>query len=279
MQSLYNTKPKRLFTFGCSFTQYFWPTWADVLANELKIPFHNYGRCGAGNPYIFNKILQADNFFNFDQDDLVMVAWTNVCREDRFVKGAWHSPGNIYNQTVYEKSYVDKWADPAGYAVRDFALIKAASVFLESKQCQTQMMKMLDFEITDQFMTVDGTVEDKLVESYSPWLSKIHDSFYDVLWGNNLAKKLKQDQLEIGDFARDHHPNVIEHMSYLQKTFQYQFAQETVDQVQVAHAEIVTKWKQEKPKCIDDTFKLSDRVWFSKPYKQSTPHVEWIFTT
>lgn len=137
---------------------------------------------------------------------------------------------------------------------------------------------MLDFEITDQFMTVNGTLEDKLVESYSPWLSKIHSSFYDVLWSNNLEKKLKKDQLEIGDFARDHHPNVIEHMLYLQKTFQYQFSQETVDHVHAAHIEIVNKWKQEKPKWIDDTFKLSDRTWFSKPYKQHTPHVEWIFS-
>ena len=24
----------RIFTFGCSFTQYHWPTWADILINE-----------------------------------------------------------------------------------------------------------------------------------------------------------------------------------------------------------------------------------------------------
>ena len=26
----------RLFTFGCSFTQYMWPTWADILSKNFN---------------------------------------------------------------------------------------------------------------------------------------------------------------------------------------------------------------------------------------------------
>ena len=36
----------RLFTFGCSFTQYWWPTWADILGYQHDF-YENWGRCGA----------------------------------------------------------------------------------------------------------------------------------------------------------------------------------------------------------------------------------------
>ena len=35
----------RLFTFGCSYTRYNWPTWADIIADDLQIPFQNWGVC------------------------------------------------------------------------------------------------------------------------------------------------------------------------------------------------------------------------------------------
>lgn len=33
----------RLFTFGCSFTKFFWPTWADILGQEFDY-YENWGR-------------------------------------------------------------------------------------------------------------------------------------------------------------------------------------------------------------------------------------------
>ena len=60
MIELFSKKPTRIFTFGCSFTDYIWPTWANIIAYDLNIPFHNYGRGGAGNQFIFNTIMQAE---------------------------------------------------------------------------------------------------------------------------------------------------------------------------------------------------------------------------
>ena len=45
------SNPKRLFTFGCSFTDYRWATWANILAYELDCEFHNFGKSGAGNQF------------------------------------------------------------------------------------------------------------------------------------------------------------------------------------------------------------------------------------
>ena len=49
------SKYKRLFVFGCSFTQYRWPTWADIIAKDNPhLEYFNTANSGAGNLYIFN---------------------------------------------------------------------------------------------------------------------------------------------------------------------------------------------------------------------------------
>ena len=81
MHKLYNTKPSRLFTFGCSFTEWNWATWANILAYDLDCEFYNFGRRGAGNFYISNLITQADSVYNFCSDDLCLTAWEKDWKE------------------------------------------------------------------------------------------------------------------------------------------------------------------------------------------------------
>ena len=71
------------------------------LQMDLDIPFYNYGQSGAGNQYIANMIAQANAVHKFAPDDLIMVCWTNVCREDKWHNGQWATPGNIYTQNIY----------------------------------------------------------------------------------------------------------------------------------------------------------------------------------
>ena len=77
MRRLYETVPKRLFTFGCSFTSHDWATWANILGYELQLlhgcEFYNFGRSGAGNAYIANVISQVDQVYKFNSNDLVIV--------------------------------------------------------------------------------------------------------------------------------------------------------------------------------------------------------------
>ena len=70
MIDINNSKHKRIFCFGCSFTDGL-GTWADILKRhfgdypreDFDIPkdqpqrVYNFGRAGAGNYYIFNKKL------------------------------------------------------------------------------------------------------------------------------------------------------------------------------------------------------------------------------
>jgi len=89
----------RVFTFGCSFTQFFWPTWSDIIEYDMKLPTQNWGMCGLGNVGIAHRLLEADATHKFTENDLIMVLWSTWPRECRVINGQWQPAGNIFNNT------------------------------------------------------------------------------------------------------------------------------------------------------------------------------------
>ena len=54
----------------------------------------------------------ADNDIN--KDTTVIVMWSSIIREDRFIDMHWMSPGNIYNQNRYNDAFME-YVDPVGF--------------------------------------------------------------------------------------------------------------------------------------------------------------------
>jgi hypothetical protein len=228
---------KRLFTFGCSFTSYHWTTWPEIISHDLNIPLYNYGQSGAGNQYIANMVMQADNFFNFTKDDIVIVQWTNLCREDRYSKGKWHTPGNIFSTRLFGDNFVRDWADEFGYAVRDFATIKSVDVFLKSIGCDYTFISMCD--IVNRFDQYGYPVYKNptdsyknLIQSYRTHLLKIKRDFYNELWMDDLQNKFESDSKLIHIQYQDGHPSPNEHLEYVEKTF-WKINQNTKEQIEL----------------------------------------------
>jgi hypothetical protein len=71
----------RFFAFGCSYT--YWihnPTWADFIGINYD-KYYNFGKPGASNNYIMQKLIEADEVHNFNVDtDYIMVALTGFGR-------------------------------------------------------------------------------------------------------------------------------------------------------------------------------------------------------
>lgn len=212
--------PQRLFTFGCSFTNYHWLTWADILAYEYNIPYQNLGNDGAGNTFIFNQVMSIDSLIGFAETDLVVVSWTNICREDRFKNGHWVCPGNIFTQTVWSENYVKEWADTVGYAHRDFAHLHAVNSLLALRGCKSKMIAMCNIaEQLDQFTNTKITDIDNLIAMYQKDLSTVAPSFYEILWNNDIDNKRKKNRELFGFAFGDCHPSPIEHLEYVQHVF------------------------------------------------------------
>ena len=139
----------RVFAFGCSLTQYFYPTWADVLIHhyveEGATVGENWGRSGAGNQSISTRLWEANTEHKFNKDDIILLQWSSFFREDRYHMGAgWHTPGNfnanntndeafVVNNYRYENSW--DYADPIWATMRDCALISSTHKALENIGC------------------------------------------------------------------------------------------------------------------------------------------------
>ena len=97
---------KRLFTFGCSFTGYVYPTWVDFLAldrSSFDMVF-NYGREGGGNKYILATLLRVIQEFDLGPEDTIAVMFTSAVRYDYLdLRGNLTTSGNIFNSDLYRK--------------------------------------------------------------------------------------------------------------------------------------------------------------------------------
>ena len=69
----------RLYTFGCSFTNYKWNTWADIIGRDYEV-FENWGQSGAGNQFVLNSLTECIQRNCLDSNDVVMIMWSTPCR-------------------------------------------------------------------------------------------------------------------------------------------------------------------------------------------------------
>ncbi len=211
------SKYKRFFVFGCSFTHYKWPTWANILATEMPhAEFYNFGKSGGGNQYISNRLVEVNKRYKFNKDDLVIVMWTTFCREDRYVRNDWLTPGNIFTQNEYSDEFVSKYADTKGYLIRDLASMELASTYLSS--LESDIITLISVPYDYQQEQSDESIQ-TILELYKdtiqltpPCLFKLEmnevwengHSYHHPHWPNDSVTK-------------DYHPNPLRYYQYLKK--------------------------------------------------------------
>ena len=223
-------KYKRFFAFGCSMTRYQWPTWADMVGQEIP-EYYNFALSGAGNIFISNQIAEANMRYNFNEDDLVMVMWSTVTREDRYVDKRWQCHGNIYFQNFYDKKFIMNYVDNRGQLIRDLALIYMADCLLKTSKANYYMMSMQPLEIVIRHETnkLEGEYQD-VIDLYKPVVDLLNQ--YDLLM---LGCNGKWGSLPIrhnvpGGQTHDYHPSPKTHFNFINKVFPYaKWSEKTIE--------------------------------------------------
>ena len=132
----------KLIALGCSFTQFSWyPTWADLLSNYHSFDtYQNWGMPGLGNRGIFNRLNEVILKKNISKYDTIVIMWSTPIREDRFFypKG-WAPTGNIYNQPIYSKEWIEKYFDPFMSLMETVNYVHAAQHMLDNIGCNWAM--------------------------------------------------------------------------------------------------------------------------------------------
>lgn len=190
-------KMSRLFAFGCSFTNYFWSTWADCLAPEFD-SFENWGHPGAGNHYIFNSVMEADQRYHFGAGDTVIVCWTSIDREDRYIDNRWHNKFSSKFKMIISQS------DERGFLIRDLAYIKAVKTLLESRpNVRWKFLSMVELMARPN-ADDDHSLHRDVMRLYSNVLDDIMPGYDKTVFAGNWPKP-----------GADPHPTPAEHLAYV----------------------------------------------------------------
>lgn len=182
----------RFFAFGCSFTNSIRPTWADIVARQYK-QFQNWGQAGAGNSFIFYSLMECHKRNRITKDDVVMIMWSSIGREDRYVNGEWLTPGSIYNQTDYDKNFVEKFTDPTGYLLRDAAHLAGAKAVLDSIGCQYYFFSIVPFNVPDdnvfKIFSTDHKIEKLYAEEFNLVKPSVYETIFNCNWYSRPGRK------------------------------------------------------------------------------------------
>lgn len=144
---------RRLFTFGCSFTNYIWPTWADFLGTEFDY-FENWGIAGLGNVAIANRLAEAHSKHKFTKDDTIVIQWSSHIRNDYHTfefnpRGyRWKTKGSMFNyinRPIYDARWIALFFDEQSYLMYSLNSMVLVKNMLENIGCQWAMTSMSDF--------------------------------------------------------------------------------------------------------------------------------------
>lgn len=202
---------RRIFTFGCSMTEYQWPTWADILCyhynQEEGAEAYNYASCGMGNEHILQALTAADLKHTFTNDDIICVLWSSWIREDRLWQDKrWGKQGSILNCTEPKLTqFVDNYFSLENYIMKNITAIhtvnKAYNINFQDHifQCEEPLM---------------NPEADKLLRSF------YHDMPGGAAFTNkDVAEYIKGNGGVDGQSLIrevDGHPSPAEHLIYLE---------------------------------------------------------------
>jgi len=211
-------KYKRVFAFGCSFTSCNYPTWANILANEMPdAEFYNFGASGGGNLFIAASITEANVRFKFCDTDLVMVMYSTSFREDRHVNGKWQLFGNIYNQPFYPmKTFVVPFCQPVGMLIRDLALIQMSAQYVRSLPCDNLLLKVASvLDESSKAPNFHQEDDHQVVELYRNCLDSFPPTLCETEFPNGLRKGITV--MRDKKLYTDMHPLTDSYYNYLLK--------------------------------------------------------------
>lgn len=226
-------KYKRVFVFGCSFTGYCWPTWADIVSWQIPdAEYYNFGRAGAGQTFIVCQLSQAINKYNLGPDDLVMIMWSTFYREDRYLYGKksqnWSTPGNIFTaQHEVPQDFIDQYVCSRGMYVRDTALIDTTMRMLEHSAFDSLAALSVSMEYQNWstgFPPDEQGMFTDILELYKPVEKLLARSLMEPEFGydgnmTNLGWQCtyKYWNSDTNSEFADYHPSVKHYLAYLEK--------------------------------------------------------------
>lgn len=213
----------QIITYGCSYTNYIYPTYADILALDYAV--NNKAFPGSGNERILYSIMSDYHSKALLDYDCIIVQWSH---ENRFNylnnKNVWLGNGSIFNNdNKHILNKIEKW-----YNI-DYELQKTIDLTVCIKFLLSSLNKKL------YFMTMSDLAN--LAKN-----KKINLDFINI---NNLQERYKGGyEFDDVTWKRDDHPTLLEHLEIAQNVatfFEMDLSKNTKRRVKQLHNQIINQ--------------------------------------
>lgn len=229
----------RLFVLGCSFSNYAWPTWADMLGLEYD-NYENWAFPGLGNRAITERVAEIHAKHHLTKEDTVIIQWTSHLRHDWHAtdtrhqdNAGWKTSGSLFNYInaqIFDEKWIKTFWSETSYMMHTFNNILLTQHFLDSIGCTWRMTSMgyinkmnSDYPSNDhgeQTSDIDVWENSPALKVYkqvfddkSKWIKPVGT----FAW-NHKTKPYKFVSVQDKSvFTSDRHPTMIQHKDYLDK--------------------------------------------------------------
>jgi hypothetical protein len=246
---------RRLFTFGCSYTQWLWPTWADILGTGFD-EFQNWGLRGAGNRTIAERLSECILQNTLTENDLIVVQWTDYHRYDLHSprihpESNWGCGGNLH-LNPHTPAWVSSTWNESSYIMHTLNFINFAINLLKNQKCMWRMTSSIDLT-KDIDLFLELQFYHKLFQE-PVWTTPI-GTYLDSINFTGTEFKLYDHQTKKISNAIDLHPTPELHYQWLVNNFS---------------KETISKISNDFVLSISDTFNSA---------KNTTLDKQWFFNT
>ena len=294
LSQLNTSKYNRFFVIGCSFTEWHWPTWANLIAEEHPhLEFISFAKPGQGNTYISTMLNQLSYSHNLCETDLVGILWSTFHRRDYYTSLTGISPlkdivknvnqevvtHNLHNWNMHGDSIHSQLHNndvgfcDRGFLIRDLAIIDNTTKIIEQAPYTAFQMFSVEPEKQNSYdLTLSKHLQrnnDDVLSMYSHLNSKMasktslfKEMNYDftvptVTW---IPSHIPEDSHQT---ENDYHPSSSIYCQFLQNNG-YKVTQHTIDKCKLFDAKI-----QQTTRAMH---LQDDDSW---PYKTQSPNKPW----
>jgi hypothetical protein len=202
----------RIFTFGCSFVEYAWPTWADMLLykNEGK----NLGLCGTGVESMLYRFMDADKTYKFTPHDTIVMIFTSPLRWDLIINSQWQMYGQVITSDLIK--YEDKLYCLDGLMYKTYYSMKIIDDLIRAKGLNRIYGSMNNpyenignyFEVLD----ISSDTQD-LIKYVSEYVKMDLIDFNTFMYGQGSKSWSPTKRYSSGQ--NDYHPRPTDHYRWL----------------------------------------------------------------
>jgi len=218
---------KRLFTFGCSYTIWSWPTWADYIGVNFDT-YINYAKTGSDNKNILYQILKADEKHKFTSDDCVIVMFTSFNRCSYFKHYQLFNSGDLVEQQE-QHPFINKYPYEAGI-YDSWLSAKSIKNLLDGKGVNYHLQQALPYDFlweNKKVLRTNHTIN--YSELVSDYLSLLDSKVSLDGWVQDNYDFIKERVVWQDINQHDGHPTMKHHFDFVKEFFPQYITEKTID--------------------------------------------------